>query len=41
MSTVVTGRAEDVFLVIRNIFLRSAERGKLSMVITFSNACPI
>lgn len=41
MSTVVTGKAEDIFPVIRDVFLRSAERGQVSMVVTFSNACPI
>jgi len=41
MSTVVTGKAEDVFPVIQDIFSRSAERGQVSMVITLSNACPI
>lgn len=40
MSTVVTGKAEDVFPAIRDVFLRSAERGQVSMLVTFSNACP-
>jgi uncharacterized protein YqgV (UPF0045/DUF77 family) len=41
MSTVVIGQAERVFAAIREVFLRSAEKGPLSMVVTFSNACPI
>ena len=41
MSTVITGKVEDVFPAIREVFLSSAERGQLSMVVIFSNACPI
>ena len=41
MSTVVTGRVEEVFPAIQDVFLRSAERGHVSMVVTFSNACPM
>lgn len=41
MSTVVTGKAEEVFPVMQDVFLRSAEKGPVSMVVTFSNACPI
>jgi len=41
MSTVVIGQAKRVFAAIREVFLRSAEKGPLSMVVTFSNACPI
>ena len=41
MSTVVSGEAEDVFPAIREVFVKSAEKGQVSMVVTFSNACPI
>lgn len=41
MSTVVNGPAERVFAAIQEVFLRSAEKGSLSMVVTYSNACPI
>jgi len=41
MSTVVSGEAEKVFGAIKEVFLKSAESGPLSMVVTFSNACPI
>jgi len=40
-STVVRGEAEKVFAAINEVFLRSAEKGPLSMVVTFYNACPI
>jgi len=41
MSTVVSGDADKVFGAIKAVFLRSAEKGAVSMVVTFSNACPI
>jgi len=41
MSTVVSGPAERVFVAIQDVFLRSAEKIPLSMVVTYSNACPI
>ena len=41
MSTVVNGAAEKVFEALQEVFLRSAERRPLSMVVTLSNACPI
>ena len=41
MSTVVSGAAEEVFAAIQDVFLKSSERGLVSMVVTFSNACPI
>lgn len=41
MSTVVNGEAEKVFAAIQDVFLRSSEKGPVSMVVTFSNACPI
>ncbi len=40
MSTVVRGAVEVVFLALQKVFLRAAEKGPLSMVVTFSNACP-
>jgi uncharacterized protein YqgV (UPF0045/DUF77 family) len=41
MSTVVSGEAEKVFGAIKEVFLKAAELGPVSMVVTFSNACPI
>ena len=41
MSTVVTGKDEEVLSAIREVFLRSTEKGQVSMVVTLSNACPI
>jgi len=41
MSTVVSGEAERVFSAIRRAFLSSAEKGSISMIVIFSNACPI
>ena len=41
MSTAVNGKAEKVFAAIQDAFLRSSEKGPVSMVVTFSNACPI
>jgi uncharacterized protein YqgV (UPF0045/DUF77 family) len=40
MSTVVNGPAERVFAAIQEVFLHSAQKGSLSMVVTYSNACP-
>jgi uncharacterized protein YqgV (UPF0045/DUF77 family) len=41
MSTVVNGEAEKVFRAIKEVFLKAAELGPVSMVVTFSNACPM
>ena len=41
MSTLVSGEADKVFGAIKDVFLRSAEKGPVSMVVTFSNACPM
>jgi uncharacterized protein YqgV (UPF0045/DUF77 family) len=41
MSSVVSGEAEEVFRAIKEVFLKSAELGPVSMVVTFSNACPV
>ncbi len=41
MSTVVRGPAKRVFISIQEIFLRAAKKGALSMVVTYSNACPV
>ena len=41
MSTVVTGEAGKVFRAIKEVFLESAERDPVALVVTFSNACPI
>jgi uncharacterized protein YqgV (UPF0045/DUF77 family) len=41
MSSTVSGEADQVFDAIKEAFLGSAEKGQVSMVVTFSNACPI
>jgi uncharacterized protein YqgV (UPF0045/DUF77 family) len=41
MSTLVSGEAEKVFGTIKEVFLKAAELGPVSMVVTFSNACPV
>jgi uncharacterized protein YqgV (UPF0045/DUF77 family) len=41
MSTLVVGEAGRVFAAIREVFLKSAEIGPVSMVVTYSNACPV
>jgi len=41
MSTVVAGEENRVFTAIREVFLKTAEKGAVSMVVTYSNACPI
>jgi uncharacterized protein YqgV (UPF0045/DUF77 family) len=41
MSTVVIGEAEVVFRAIKEAFLKTAEMGPVSMVVTLSNACPV
>ena len=41
MSTIVTGGGDEVFTALKEVFLKSAEKGPVSMVVTFSNACPI
>jgi len=40
MGTVVSGEAEKVFPALQAAFLRSAEKGPLSLVVILSNACP-
>jgi len=41
MSTVVLGEEEEVFAAVQEGFHAAAERGPVSMVVTFSNACPV
>jgi uncharacterized protein YqgV (UPF0045/DUF77 family) len=41
MSTVVRGEMDKVFEAIKEVLLRSAEKGEVSMVVTFANACPM
>ena len=41
MSTIVTGEGDEVFRALKEVFLKSAEKGPVSMAVTFSNACPI
>jgi uncharacterized protein YqgV (UPF0045/DUF77 family) len=40
MSTVVSGPAERIFAAIQEVFVHAAEKGALSIVVTYSNACP-
>jgi uncharacterized protein YqgV (UPF0045/DUF77 family) len=41
MSSIVTGDGDEVFQVLKEVFMKTAEKGPLSMIVTFSNACPI
>ena len=41
MSTIVDGEVDQIFAAVKEAFLRSAEKGEVSMMVTFSNACPI
>jgi uncharacterized protein YqgV (UPF0045/DUF77 family) len=41
MSTVASGEAERVFEAVREIFIQTAEKGPVAMVVIFSNACPV
>jgi len=41
MSTVVLGEEEEVFAAVREGFRAAASLGPVSMVVTFSNACPV
>ena len=41
MSTVISGEDEKVFGALKEVFLASADKGLLAMVVTFSNACPV
>jgi uncharacterized protein YqgV (UPF0045/DUF77 family) len=41
MSSMVKGEVEEVFQAIKEVFLKCAELGPVSMVVTYSNACPI
>lgn len=41
MSTIVGGEVDQVFGAIKEAFLKSAEKGQVSMVVTFANACPM
>ena len=41
MSTIIIGEDDEIFGALKEVFLKSAEKGPVSMVVTFSNACPI
>jgi uncharacterized protein YqgV (UPF0045/DUF77 family) len=41
MSTLVSGDADEVFGAIKEVFLHTGKKGPVSMVVTFSNACPV
>lgn len=41
MSTVVFGSEESVFSALRAAFANAGRRGKVVMIVTISNACPV
>jgi uncharacterized protein YqgV (UPF0045/DUF77 family) len=41
MSTLVSGGDETVFAALQAAFQRVAGQGRVVMVVTFSNACPV
>lgn len=41
MSTLITGELETVFEALKQAFQHTAEHGRVVMVSTLSNACPV
>ncbi len=41
MSTMISGDEETVFAALQETFRRVAEQGRVVMIVTFSNACPV
>jgi uncharacterized protein YqgV (UPF0045/DUF77 family) len=41
MSTLISGDDEAIFSALQATFRRASERGRVVMVVTFSNACPV
>ena len=41
MSTLVIGSEELIFSALREAFRKASRRGKVVMVVTVSNACPV
>ena len=41
MSTLVTGDDEAIFSALQTALRRASEQGRVVMVVTFSNACPL
>jgi len=41
MSTLVIGGEESIFAALRDAFRKASRRGKVVMVVTVSNACPL
>jgi uncharacterized protein YqgV (UPF0045/DUF77 family) len=41
MSTLISGDEAAVFLALQEVFRNAAERGRVVMVTTYSNACPV
>lgn len=41
MSTLISGDDETLFAALQAAFQRAASQGRVVMVVTFSNACPV
>lgn len=41
MSTLISGDDEAIFSALQATFRRTSEQGRVVMVVTFSNACPL
>jgi len=41
MSTLISGDDKNLFAALQAVFQRAAEQGRVVMVVTFSNACPV
>ena len=41
MSTLISGDDEAIFSALQAAFRRASEQGRVVMVVTFSNACPL
>lgn len=41
MSTLITGDDEAIFSALQTALRRASEQGRVVMVVTFSNACPL
>jgi uncharacterized protein YqgV (UPF0045/DUF77 family) len=41
MSTLISGDDEAIFSALQAVFRRTSEQGRVVMVVTFSNACPV
>jgi uncharacterized protein YqgV (UPF0045/DUF77 family) len=41
MSTLISGDDEAIFSALQVVLRRASEQGRVVMVVTFSNACPV